>query len=128
MRNTDEEYVDVGQYIEDPTSSGQIYERDALCALYHFLSQTPRVSQTYSKPLFTWQDVENSSNWVCNVLISAGLLPDQQAYICGPPCSTATHARHAAVFAACMELYEHGIFDHRVFTRPPSITSLKNMH
>ena len=106
-----------------------IRTRCSLRSLSFLITDTQGLSNLFQTPLrLTRQDVENSSDWVCNVLLPAGLLPDQRAYIYGPLCSTATHARRAAAFAACMELYEHGIFDHRVFPRPPSITSLKNMH
>lgn len=123
----DEQYANVGPYIEDPTTSGRLYERDATCALYRFLSNASRVSQTSSNALFTaWQGCGNSSEWVCNVLLPPGLLSAQQASIPGPPCSTLTHARRAAAFTACMQLYEHGVFDHRVFPHPSSMKSLQN--
>ncbi|KAL4075936.1 hypothetical protein J3A83DRAFT_4088626 [Scleroderma citrinum] len=121
----EEQDASVGPYIEDPTTSGRLHERDAICALYRFISKTCRASRSSTNALLTvWQTSGgNLPEWVCNVLLPPGLL---MASISGPPRSTPTHARRAAAFIACMQLYEHGIFDHRIFPHPLSLTSFED--
>ncbi|KAI6047271.1 hypothetical protein EDC04DRAFT_2622522 [Pisolithus marmoratus] len=108
----------VGPYIEDPVTSGRLYERDAVCALYRFVSGTLRVSKTSHKSLFVVRQSicdAHSCEWICDVLLPPELFKEQ---ISGPPRPTPAHARRAAAFIACVRLYEHGAFDHRLFIYP----------
>ncbi|KAI6110462.1 hypothetical protein EV401DRAFT_1869432 [Pisolithus croceorrhizus] len=109
---------DVGPRIEDPTTSGRLYERDAVCALYRLVSNTLHMSETSHESLFVVRQESCdalSCEWICDVLLPSELLMEQ---ISGPPRPTPAHARRAAAFITCVRLYEHGAFDHRLFLYP----------
>ncbi|KAI6105665.1 hypothetical protein F5141DRAFT_1189462 [Pisolithus sp. B1] len=100
---------DVGPRIEDPTTSGRLYERDAVCALYRLVSNTLHMSETSHESLFVVRQKSCdalSCEWICD--------------ISGPPRPTPAHARRATAFITCVRLYEHGAFDHRLFLYPRS--------
>ncbi|KIO12868.1 hypothetical protein M404DRAFT_124868 [Pisolithus tinctorius Marx 270] len=108
----------VGPCIEDPTTSGRLYERDAVCALYRLVSSMPYLSKASPQPLFVVRGSTcdgHSDEWICDVRLPSELLAEQ---ISGPPRPTPAHARRAAAFITCVRLYEHGTFDHRLFLYP----------
>lgn len=125
----DEQETTSDPYIEDPTCCGRLFEQDAICALYRFITtvhQVPGASHSDGFFMIKRRILKaGSSEWTCDVTLPLGLL---KGSISGPPCSTLTHARRAAAFRACLELYEYGLFDHRLFPLPPPSRSLMNMN
>lgn len=110
----------VGPCIVDPTTSGRLYERDAVCALYRLVSSMLHMSETSHKSLFVVRQGSCdplSCEWICDVLLPSKLLTEQ---VSGPPRPTPAHARRAAAFITCVRLYEYGAFDHRLFLYPRS--------
>ncbi|KAI6034220.1 hypothetical protein BKA83DRAFT_87233 [Pisolithus microcarpus] len=96
----------VGPCIVDPTTSGRLYERDAVCALYRLVSSMLHMSETSHKSLFVVRQGSCdplSCEWICDVLLPSKLLTEQ---VSGPPRPTPAHARRAAAFITCVRLYE----------------------
>ncbi|KAH7887826.1 hypothetical protein F5I97DRAFT_1952052 [Phlebopus sp. FC_14] len=116
FRPEDDEEMGSEPYIEDPTNSGRLYEQDAVAALYRLTANIYTSSWSlHRRPLFAMKEGTGRHKileWTCAVMLPPGLPFDT---ITGQPRLTPVHARRAAAYEACMLLFEHGAFDHRLF-------------
>ncbi|KIJ70179.1 hypothetical protein HYDPIDRAFT_78543 [Hydnomerulius pinastri MD-312] len=104
-------------YIEDPTRGGRLYEQDAVAALYRLAANTQGLHSA-GRPLFATKEgigSQNAREWTSTVMLPPGL---PLGIVIGPTRSTPAHARRAAAYETCSQLFKHGAFDHRLFPAP----------
>ena len=120
--DSDEEDDVSAHYIKDPTTSGRIYMQDATTVVYRFVSQlysSLEGKSHKSEQLFEFEELkdDNGANSVC---ICTVLLPPGAPItrVSGLPCSTLAQARRSACYQTCLELFERGVLDYKLFPRP----------
>ncbi|KIJ20171.1 hypothetical protein PAXINDRAFT_126718 [Paxillus involutus ATCC 200175] len=116
-RTDDEDDLGSEPYIEDPIAGGRLYERDAIPALYSLTANVQKANSS-GRPLLVTKEGAGSQNmheWSCTVMLPLGLPLE---YVAGPTCLTPAHARRSAAYEACVQLFEHGAFDHSLFPAP----------
>lgn len=121
--DSDDEREDTSQFIRDPTTSGKIYVRDAVTALYRFLSlmERPRFrTQESDEPLFEYEELQGAGStkptYICTVLLPRGA---PIIRVSGAPSNSCAEARRLACFQTCSQLFQRGLLDYRLFPRPP---------
>ncbi len=110
------------QFIRDPTTSGKIYVRDAVTALYRFLSSIKRPGSSTLEsddPLFEYEELQGTGSakptYICTVLLPRGAPISR---VSGAPSNSFAEARRLACFQACSQLFQRGLLDYRLFPRP----------
>ena len=128
--DSDDESDNSQPFIQDPTTSGRIYVRDATTVVYRLVSQLLMAcndNQGKGQQLFefeTLHDGFSSFMYSCTVVLP----PNSPLHrLSGPPCHSKAHARREACYQVCREFYNRGILDYRLFPRPrlPSHRSQK---
>ncbi|KAF9247216.1 hypothetical protein BU15DRAFT_39362 [Melanogaster broomeanus] len=117
FRTDGEDDLRAERYIEDPTAGGRLYERDAIGTLYRLAASMQKASSPGKPLLVTTEGVGSQTlrEWTCTVTLPHGLPLDS---VTGPTRLTPGHARRSAAYEACVQLFEHGAFDHRLFPAP----------
>ncbi|KAI0269161.1 hypothetical protein BC834DRAFT_820033 [Gloeopeniophorella convolvens] len=106
-------------YIKDPTTSGRIRLQDATGLIYRFAAAHNAKNDDPSLTLFQFDTVrsdwDSQVQFVCTVTLPPGLrIPP----VSGTPSPSQAHARKAACYQMCAELYERGLLDPQSFPRP----------
>lgn len=119
--DSEDEDDDPTKFVQDPTTSGRIYEQDATTVVYRLTAQlNPGVNEESEGPLFEFQELpgvtSSSPIYICTVLLP-GEAPIKR--VSGPPCESKALARRTACYQTCVELYKRGMLDYRLFPRPP---------
>ncbi|KAH7916192.1 hypothetical protein BJ138DRAFT_996390 [Hygrophoropsis aurantiaca] len=108
---------DASQILLDPTTSGWIRPADALTIVYRLAGQLQSVlERPSSQPLLHTIEQQDQA-FVCTVMLPPGL-PVQQ--VVGPACLTPHYARRMACFQICIQIFECGALDSRLFLLPQS--------
>ena len=113
--DSEDEKSESGPFIQDPTTSGRIYVQDALTVVYRYVSQ---MQDSSLPPLFEIDTINvagsGKQNYVCTVL-----LPPESPVrrVSGSPCETPSQARRVGCYQACVELFNRGVLDYRLFPR-----------
>ncbi|TDL29625.1 ribonuclease III [Rickenella mellea] len=123
--DSEDEDEDPAKFVKDPTTSGRIYRQDATTAVYRFVSllQTDP-SYISAESLFEFEEFRgglgDKSTYICTVLLPPGA---PFAKVSGPPSTSVAQARRSACYQTCVELFQKGLLDYRLFPRPPLPTS-----
>jgi endoribonuclease Dicer len=112
-------------FIEDPTTRGRIYSQDATAVIYRFSANLRNsASQETSRPLFEYEEKRGgrgASRAYCTIVLPGTPIHD----ISGSHIFSIAHARRAACYKACSELYKKGFLDYWLFPLPSGTTSRK---
>ncbi|KAF9226467.1 hypothetical protein BS17DRAFT_775670 [Gyrodon lividus] len=116
-RADDEDDLRAEPYIEDPSTGGRLYEQDAITALYRLTANLQKANSSGKPLLITKEDAgpQKTRKWTCTVVLPPGL-PFE--YVTGSVRLTPAHARRSAAYDTCVQLFEHGAFDHSLFPAP----------
>ena len=119
--DSEDEDNDPTKFVQDPTTSGRIYEQDATTVVYRIAAQlNSGMNEESESPLFEFQELPGIASsdpiYICTVLLP-GDAPIKR--VSGPPCESKALARRTACYQTCVELYKRGMLDYRLFPRPP---------
>ena len=126
--DSEDEDDDPTKFMKDPTTSGRIYLQDATTVVYRFASQIQKKHsdnlelKRKMEPLFeyeTFNDGSLTATYICTVLLPRGSPLER---ISGPPCNSIAQARRTACHQTCIELFQRGMLDYRLFPRPSLFT------
>jgi endoribonuclease Dicer len=104
-------------YIKDPTTSGRIYLQDAITVVYRLAANLGNINDEQADPsLFEYEKSQEaagtSPTYVCTVILPPG---SPVSKVSGPSCMSVPHARRAACYQACVELFDRNVLDYRLF-------------
>ncbi|KAF9075929.1 hypothetical protein BDP27DRAFT_1540164 [Rhodocollybia butyracea] len=107
-------------FIKDPTTSSEIYPRDATNALYLVCSggSISAGEESVYTPMFEF-DALDDGRFVCRAVGASQTM--QAAW--STPSLTRAGARRLAAYDVCLGLYERGLLDSCVFPKSQTVTS-----
>jgi endoribonuclease Dicer len=116
VESDDEDPIE--EFIQDPTTGGRIYLKDATGVVYKYIADGNAKGPT-SKPLFEYESLPGRI-YVCTVsLFQHSPLPK----VTGPPAQTKGEARRQACYETCCKLFKMGYLEHGYFPRPSTMRS-----
>ena len=120
--HSDDEEDGAGEFIEDPTTSGRIYPKDAIYFIFRFAASLgSRRDKDNLLPLFIFEETQlgNRRSHTCVVNLPASPIHA----ISASHHSSKFLAKRAACYQACLELYRRGFLDSRLYPLPASATA-----
>jgi endoribonuclease Dicer len=123
--HSDSEDDESDNYIKDPITSGRIYLQDAVTVVYRLAASLGDSNdEHHDPPLFeyekSWDAIGSSPTYICTVSFPPG---SPVTKVSGPSCASISHARRAACYQACLELFNRNLLDYRLFPLPTSVVS-----
>lgn len=110
-------------FIKDPTTSGRIYLQDATTVVYRFAASLGinEDDALVDRPLFEFSETQREPGvpraHACTIVFPRSPIDE----ITGPSSFSMDHARRAACYQACVELFQAGFLDYRLFPLPSSV-------